>query len=138
MSLPGSVVRHLDPLDEKTAMTLMAREQVGRLAFCMSGAPHIEVVNFVVVDGDVLFRIGVSTKLAALGQSGMFAVQCDRINTGTRTGWTVTVQGHARTLTDDEVAGLPVQPEPWAPGDRARVVRLTPRHIFGRVLSADE
>ncbi|WP_019875252.1 pyridoxamine 5'-phosphate oxidase family protein [Sporichthya polymorpha] len=138
MSLPGSVVRHLDPLDEKTAMTLLAREQVGRLAFCMHGGPHIEVVNFVVVDGDVIFRIGVSAKLAALGRGGVFALQCDRINTGTRTGWTVTVQGPARTLSAEEVAALPIQPDPWAPGERPRVVCLTPRHIFGRVLSADE
>lgn len=137
MSLSARSLRRLDPLEPQTAMTLMAREQVGRLAFCLQGAPHIEVVNFVVVDGDPIFRIGVSAKLAALGRGVPFALQCDRLNPGTRTGWTVTVSGPAHGLTPDEIAQLPVQPEPWAPGERSRMVRLTPNQIFGRLISAD-
>ena len=136
MSLSAHPMRRLDPLDARSAMTLMAREQVGRLAFCVHGTPHIEVVNFVVVDSDPVFRIGVSAKLAALGRGGPFALQCDRLNEGTRTGWTVT--GPVRSLTTAEIAALSVLPEPWAPGDRSRIVRLTPRQIVGRMLSADE
>lgn len=138
MSLSAHVMRRLDSLDARTAMTLLGREQVGRLAFCVHGTPHVEVVNFVLVDGDPVFRIGVSAKLAALGRGGPFALQCDRLNPGTRTGWTVTVTGPARSLTAAEIAELPVLPEPWAPGDRSRLVRLTPRQIVGRMLSADD
>lgn len=138
MSLSAHAMRRFDPLDARTAMTLMAREQVGRLAFCVHGTPHIEVVNFVLVDGDPVFRIGVSAKLAALGRGDQFALQCDRLNPGTRTGWTVTVRGDARSLSAAEIAELPELPEPWAPGDRSHVVRLTSRQIVGRVLSADE
>lgn len=138
MSLSAHAMRRLDPLDARTAMTLMAREQVGRLAFCVHGTPHIEVVNFVLVDGDPVFRIGVSAKLAALGRGGAFALQCDRLNPGTRTGWTVTVRGPAHALTAEEIDELPALPEPWAPGDRSRVARLTTRQIAGRMLSADE
>ena len=138
MSLFAQPMRQLDELDTLTAMSLMAGEQVGRLAFCLQGGPHIEVVNFVVVDGDPVFRIGVGAKLAALGRGGPFALQCDRLNPGSRTGWTVTVSGPARALTAAEVADLAVQPEPWAPGDRSRFVRLTPQRVFGRLLSADE
>lgn len=138
MSLSAQALRRFDPLDPRTAMTLLAREEVGRLAFCVDGVPHIEVVNFVVADEAFCFRIGISAKLAALGRGGSFALQCDRLNPGTRTGWTVTVRGPVRTLTADEVVALPVQPEPWAPGDRTYVVCLTPRQIAGRLLSADE
>lgn len=138
MSLPAGSMRHLDPLDVSTATALMSGERVGRLAFCLDGAPHIEVVNFAMVDGDPVFRIGVSAKLSALGRGGPFALQCDRLNPNTRTGWTVTMSGVGRALKADEIAKLPEQPEPWAPGKRARVVRLSIRQVFGRVLSVDE
>lgn len=138
MSLSAHALRRLDPIDARTAMTLLAREEVGRLAFCADGTPHIEVVNFVVVDGTIVFRMGVGAKSAALGRGASFALQCDRLNRGTRTGWTVTLSGPVRVLTADEVAALPAQPEPWAPGDRSRVVCLTPRQIVGRLVSGDE
>jgi nitroimidazol reductase NimA-like FMN-containing flavoprotein (pyridoxamine 5'-phosphate oxidase superfamily) len=138
MSIVSAGMRHLDPLTPDTALSLMAQERVGRLAFCLHGAPHIEVVNFVLVDGDPVFRIGVGAKLMAVGRGGPFALQCDHINAGTRTGWTVTVQGPGRILKAAEVADLPLQPESWAPGERARVVRMTTRQVFGRMLSVDE
>jgi nitroimidazol reductase NimA-like FMN-containing flavoprotein (pyridoxamine 5'-phosphate oxidase superfamily) len=138
MSVVAPGMRHLDPIDTGTALRLMARERLARLAFCLDGSPHIEVVNFVLVDGDPVFRIGVGAKLAALGRGGPFALQCDRINPGTRTGWTVTITGPARTLKPAEVAALPFQPDPWAPGERSRVIRMTTSQVFGRVLSADE
>lgn len=138
MSIASTGMRHLEPLDRGTALSLIARERVGRLAFCMHGKPHIEVVNFALVDGDPVFRIGVGAKLMALGANGYFALQCDRINPGTRTGWTVTVRGSARTLKPEEIAALPEQPQPWAPGDRSRVIRLHVTQVVGRVLSADE
>jgi hypothetical protein len=136
ISTPGT--RHLDLLDPDTAMTLLAGESVGRLAFCLQGAPHIELVNFVAVDGDPVFRIGVGAKSMALGRGEPFALQCDRLNPGTRTGWTVTVTGPVRSLRPNEIDSLPAFPEPWAPGERPRVVRLSVRQIFGRVLSVDE
>jgi nitroimidazol reductase NimA-like FMN-containing flavoprotein (pyridoxamine 5'-phosphate oxidase superfamily) len=137
MSMPAASLRHIEPLDAGPARTLMARERVGRIAFCLNGSPHIEVVNFVLADGDPVFRIGVSAKLIALGRGGLFALQCDRLNAGTRTGWTVTVRGPARSLRPDEIANLPEHPEPWAPGVRSRVVRLSARQVFGRLISAD-
>jgi hypothetical protein len=138
MSTASPAIRHLDPLDAPTALKLMARERVGRLAFCLHGTPHIEVVNFVLVDGDPVFRIGVGAKLMAVGRGGPFAFQCDRINPGTQTGWTVTLVGPARTLKPAEIEALPEQPEPWAPGDHSRVIRLSTHQVFGRMLSADE
>src|SRR3954452_3314920 len=138
MSMVSAGMRHLEPLEPGTALDLMSRESVGRLAFCLQGAPHIEVVNFVLVEGDPVFRIGVGAKLMAVGRGGPFALQCDRINPNTRTGWTVTVSGPARTLRPAEVAALPAQPDPWAPGERSRVIRMTVRQVFGRVLTADE
>lgn len=138
MSLAGGGLRHLEELDRVTAMCLLSRERVGRLAFCLNGRPHIEVVNFVVVDGDVLFRIAVGAKSAALGNSGTFALQCDRLNPANRTGWTVTVRGPARSLRPAEVAALAELPDPWAPGERRRIVRLAVREVFGRAVCADE
>jgi nitroimidazol reductase NimA-like FMN-containing flavoprotein (pyridoxamine 5'-phosphate oxidase superfamily) len=138
MSIAAAPLRHLEPLDSVTALTLMQRERVGRLAFCLHGAPHIELVNFVLVDGDPVFRIGVGAKLMAVGRGGPLALQCDRINAGTRTGWTVTITGPAHILKPAEIEALPEQPEPWAPGDRSRFIRLTARQVFGRALSADE
>jgi hypothetical protein len=138
MSVVSAPTRYLEPLDSATALTLMARERLGRLAFCLHNTPHIELVNFVLVDGDPVFRIGVGAKLMAVGRGGPFALQCDHINPDTRTGWTATITGPARTLRPAEVAELPELPEPWAPGERARVIRLTNRQVFARMLSADE
>ena len=56
-----------------------------------------------------------------------------------RRGWSILLNGSAARVDADEPALSGADPrrppEPWAPGDRDLVVRLTPRSISGRRVS---
>jgi hypothetical protein len=124
----------LAELDRSTALQLLGEAKLGRLAFCMYGTPHIEPVNFVLVDGDPVFRVGVSSKLSA-GLSGRkFALQADRIDERTHTGWAVTVSGPMHVVAREDGERLAAGLVPWAGGERPYVMRLTARQVFGRRL----
>ena len=64
--------------------------------------------------------------------------QADDVDVGTRVGWSVTVVGYSRAVTDSadirhlEEAGL----VPWAPGERDHFIRISPEIVNGRRVTA--
>ncbi|MGQ0632964.1 MAG: pyridoxamine 5'-phosphate oxidase family protein [Sporichthyaceae bacterium] len=126
----------LHALDRDAALRLMATQPVARLAFSLHGIPHIEVVNFVIDGRDPVFRIGVSSKLAALGRGEHFAMQVDHLDPMTRSGWTVTVIGPVHPVSAEDTTRLGGVLVPWAAGERTHIVRLTARQVIGRVLGS--
>lgn len=69
MSLPG--LANVGSIPSTRASRWPVGARTGRLARVplVGRTPHIEVVNFVVIDGDPVFRIGVIAPLAALGRA---------------------------------------------------------------------
>jgi nitroimidazol reductase NimA-like FMN-containing flavoprotein (pyridoxamine 5'-phosphate oxidase superfamily) len=116
-------------------IALLATEEVGRLAVSVSGHPHVVPVNYV-MDGDaVVFRSGDGTKFSAAGT--VVAFEVDRFDRGTRSGWSVVVQGRAEEVTAadqpelvERVSSLPLSP--WASFDKPHLLRIRPTHISGR------
>jgi hypothetical protein len=101
----------------------------------MNGRPHVEVVNFI-LDGDApVFRIGTSTKLSGLLNGAIFALQVDHIDPVTRTGWSVTVCGPAHRVPSAEADLFEDALQPWAPGPRPWLIRMTPTRVTGRALA---
>jgi uncharacterized protein len=133
MDRNGTALEHLSS-DE--CMRLMASVPVGRIAYTRQALPAVEVVNFTVDRGDIVFRTDAGGKLTAAISDAVVAFEADSMDFTRHTGWSVTVVGQCRTVTDSEEvrrlerSGL----RPWAPGERKHYIKITPVIVNGRRL----
>lgn len=110
-------------------------ETIGRVAVVVDDHPEIFPVNYAVDEhGDIFFRTDPGTKLAAVATAPTIAFEIDGIDEHNQLGWSVLAVGPARWLSTPEqlehVDGLQLQP--WAAGEKANVVRLSPTKVTGR------
>ena len=92
-------------------------------------------VDFVVVDGDIVFRTVQGTKFHAAAAGAVLAFEADWYDPAGRSGWSVLVQGKAGVVSDPaEIARLStVTIEPWAvDGSADRFVRIQTAVVTGR------
>ena len=93
-------------------------------------------VNFAVTEKAIIFRTAPDT-LRAVYADGPVSFEADHLDQVHREGWSVLVQGHAHTVTDErEVKRLEdgTHLEPWAGGARDVYVRIAPTRISGRCI----
>ncbi len=123
-----------DKLVEAEAMRLLASVPVGRIVFTVRALPAIHPVNFALVNGEIVIRVGVGSTLAAAVAGSVVAFQADQIDVEAHTGWSVTVTGRARMVTDPvELAWLREHgPRPWAPGVKENFILVRPEVVTGR------
>lgn len=113
--------------------SLLRQAHLGRVALVDGDQPLILPVNFVVDDGDIVFRTSPGSKLDAAVRGARVAFEIDGIDERTETGWSVLVRGRAHVVTDPvPIAGLEQALVPWAPGERPYYVRITPTMTTGR------
>jgi hypothetical protein len=135
MDLNGSALEHLS---RGECMRLVGSVPVGRIVYTRKALPAVELVNFALADGDIVIRTDSGGKLAAATRGAVVAFEADSVDTAARTGWSVTVVGYSRAVTDSqeirrlERTGL----EPWAPGNRDHFIRISPTIVNGRRLAA--
>jgi nitroimidazol reductase NimA-like FMN-containing flavoprotein (pyridoxamine 5'-phosphate oxidase superfamily) len=107
---------------------------IGRVGFAAADGMMMLPVNFAVAAKTIIFRTAPDT-LLALHARGQVSFEADCLDEALRAGWSVLVQGRARTVTEDrEVEQLQnrTQLQPWAAGARDVYVRITPTRISGR------
>jgi len=112
-------------------------QPIGRVALIVDGHPEIFPVNYAVDErGDVFFRTDPGSKLNAVASAPTIAFEIDGIDEENELGWSVLVVGQARWLGHpDRIAKARTLPlQPWAAGEKANIVRLTPTKITGRRL----
>jgi len=113
---------------------LLAGTSVGRLAVDIAGYPEIFPVNYVLVDGAVVFRTAAGTKLAGAALMHHVAFEIDGFEPATRTAWSVIVKGWAREIDDpterDAAEMLPLFP--WVTSVKPNFVRIDPVEVTGR------
>lgn len=125
---PGKLI----VLDQTECDDLLARQEVGRVAWCDTLGPVIHPVNYVVdADGCIRFRVEPRSALARQLELGAMTFQIDEYDSFTQSGWSVLVRGHARYVNPPSAAKAP-QPEPWVKGDRSFNVCITPQITTGR------
>jgi len=128
--------QELDVLDRKHCLELLQTVRVGRLVFTEDALPAVQPVNFRLYGDNVVIRVAGGTKLDAAARNFVVAFQADELDPDLRTGWSVTVVGHAQRITDvDElvaVSGTFVQP--WVEGRRDHFVRIRIEKVTGRRL----
>ncbi|MEI2653510.1 MAG: pyridoxamine 5'-phosphate oxidase family protein [Microthrixaceae bacterium] len=133
---PNTEDRDLVELDEDECATLLVLESVGRLAVGdATAAPDVVPVNFVVRDGDPVFRSHPGVLLDRVLSSPV-SLQVDRFDWFHRTGWSVLVHGVAE-LVDPDLAGALIEEgddtlDTWAPGDQPVLVRVRVEYLSGR------
>ncbi|MDG5483657.1 pyridoxamine 5'-phosphate oxidase family protein [Mycolicibacterium gadium] len=124
----------LDVLNRRQCLDLLQDVRVGRLIFTEDALPAVQPVNFRMWRDDVVIRVAGGAKLAAACDNLVVAFEADELDPELRSGWSVTVVGHAQPITavDDlvEIAGTFVQP--WVQGRRDHFIRIRTEKITGR------
>ncbi|BBY90810.1 pyridoxamine 5'-phosphate oxidase [Mycobacterium gallinarum] len=124
----------LDVLNRRQCLDLLQDVRVGRLIFTEDALPAVQPVNFRMWRDDVVIRVAGGAKLAAASDNLVVAFEADELDPDLRSGWSVTVVGHAQPITgvEDlvEIAGTFVQP--WVQGRRDHFIRIRTEKITGR------
>ncbi|MDR7086369.1 nitroimidazol reductase NimA-like FMN-containing flavoprotein (pyridoxamine 5'-phosphate oxidase superfamily) [Aeromicrobium panaciterrae] len=133
-------ISSISVLDEQECYQLLSTTTVGRVAFISHHGQQLLPLNFAMVDGVIYFRVNEEGVLSELADGLVdVAFEVDHHGTTTRDAWNVTVRGTTSRV--HESAGLAstanlASLRPWAPGERALVVALTPELIDGRRVSS--
>jgi nitroimidazol reductase NimA-like FMN-containing flavoprotein (pyridoxamine 5'-phosphate oxidase superfamily) len=128
--------QELEVLDREQCLKLLQTVRVGRLVFTEDALPAVQPVNFRLLRDDVVIRVAGGTKLTAAARNFVVAFQADDLDPDLRTGWSVTVVGHAQRVTDVdelvEMSGSFIQP--WVDGRRDHFIRIRTERVTGRRL----
>jgi uncharacterized protein len=99
--------RLVEPLDSSDCHALLGTVRIGRLAFTRDALPAIQPVTFRVHEDRVVIPARSCSGLLPGARGAVVAFEVDAFDDETRTGWTVTVVGPSRSVTDPtEVAAL--------------------------------
>ncbi len=128
--------QELEVLDREQCLELLQTVRVGRLVFTEDALPAVQPVNFRLFEDHVVIRVAGGAKLAAAARNFVVAFQADELDPDLRTGWSVTVVGHAQRVTDvDELVQLSgTFLQPWVDGRRDHFVRIRTEKVTGRRL----
>lgn len=132
----GSVVLNEDACRRRLERAA-ASSSVGRIAVNGPRSPYVIPVNFTVVEGGIVIRLG--TGWAAFHLDGVAVTfETDQAAAFRRSGWSVMVEGVARIVPYDEVARLGVNlPTPMVSVPGVRVFEIIPFKVTGRAVEPD-
>lgn len=126
--------RGLRILDLETCLARIASQPVGRIAMFDRGGVVILPVNHVLDGMTIGFRTTVGTKLFHAVHGSQVGFEVDSVESTSRTGWSVLVQGTAAIASDVESARLnDLASAPWVSGEQRWVV-IHAHEISGREL----
>ena len=125
----------LTVLTTDECLALLGSVPMGRVGISINALPLVLPVNFVVVDGDVVFRTVMGTKFHAASEGAVLAFEADDWEPSGNSGWSVAIQGKSAVVTDpielERLAGLTT--ESWAlDGAADRFVRIRSVTTTGR------
>jgi uncharacterized protein len=136
MTLAGTDRSRLLTLDRPTCLALLVGQPVGRLVFTQGALPEVLPVNYRMDGENVLIRLEVGSAAARAVKDCVVAFEVDDIDLNERTGWSVTVVGHAREIVDladrERVTALDLQS--WAGDGRDHYLGIAAEKVTGRRL----
>ena len=123
-----------EKLQPAECLRLLSSVRLGRVGWSSPLGPQVLPVNHRVLDRAVVFRTNLYSALADGTREGVVAFEADELDDRMQSGWSVLVVGATAHLEDPaELAELFRRlDEPWAPGSRQLVVRITPEQVTGR------
>lgn len=119
-------------LSETQCWDHLAEAVLGRLVTSVDGRPSIFPVNFVAQHRTILFRTAEGTKLVSTAINNNVLFEAD--DHSVTEGWSVIVNGIARSLSSDEDIAEAEQAQllPWTATEKSHYVRIRPLSITGR------
>ncbi|MGR6919284.1 pyridoxamine 5'-phosphate oxidase family protein [[Actinomadura] parvosata] len=124
----------LQVLSRSECLRLLSSTLIGRIVFTDRALPAVQPVAFHLDGERIVIRTGIGSKLAAATRNAVVAFEADEFDPEERTGWSVTVIGHARAVHDPveiaELAALPLTA--WAPGSRDHYIVVDAEQVSGR------
>ncbi|MEU9890985.1 pyridoxamine 5'-phosphate oxidase family protein [Sphaerisporangium sp. NPDC051017] len=123
-------------LTRAECLHLLSSTPVGRIVFTDRALPTVQPVNYHLYGETIVIRTAGGSKLAAATRNAVVAFEADQIEVATRTGWSVTVVGHARAVTEpQEIERLDALPLiRWAPGGQDHFIVIQAEQVSGRRL----
>ncbi len=124
-------------IDDDECIRLMETTPIGRVAFMVDDEILALPVNFRWHEGTVVFRTLDGLKLSAAANHQNVCFEVDQWDAGSRSGWSVVVQGVAREVDNwaEEAQLDQLGLIPWAKAEwRPMWVRIEPTSMSGRVL----
>ena len=110
---------------------------VGRIAVNGERSPYVIPVNFTVVDGGIVIRLGPGWAAFHLDGSAV-TFEADQAEMSQLSGWSVVVEGVAHVVTYDDVARLGANlPTPIVTVPGVRVFEIVPLKVTGRAVGPD-
>ena len=130
----------LEQLSRDECLRLMSSVGVGRIVYTRQALPAVDLVNYVLVDGDIVIRTHAAGKLAAATRGAVVAFEADCVDLAGRAGWSVTVVGQARAVTDEtELRSLErIALNPWLAEQRDHYIRIPLSIVNGRRVCAQD
>ena len=124
-------------LSRGECLRLMASVPMGRIIYTRQALPAVELVNFVLDDGDIVIKTDGDGKLAAATRQAIVAFEADCLDVD-QAGWSVTAIGPSREVTDPEDIGRLQKTDlsSWAHGTREHFIRVSPELLHGLRLHA--
>jgi hypothetical protein len=123
-------------LDREACLVLLAGRPVGRLVFTHRALPDVLPVNYRLDGDNLLIRLGSGSTAAKATRNAVVAFEVDEIELDSRTGWSVTVVGHAREISDPgelrRVESLPLTS--WVGDPRDSIISVAIERVTGRRL----
>ena len=92
--------QELEVLNRRQRPHLLQNRAGGPARFTEAAPPAVQPVNFRLWRDDVVIRVAGGPKLAAATHNLVVVFQADELDPDLRTGWSVTVVGHAHRVTD--------------------------------------
>ncbi len=123
---------HNTPLSPQECRQLLARHELGRVAWATTDGIVVLPVSYRLVEDRIVFRTATGALLAGLAVPQPVAFEIDDLDSETQTGWSVLAQGISGSGEPGEAA----ETRPWAPGDRPVTVVIQPSAYSGRVIAA--
>ncbi|MEW1636844.1 pyridoxamine 5'-phosphate oxidase family protein [Streptomyces sp. NPDC093801] len=121
-------------LDEEECRRLLGVRGIGRVAVFTMDGPAVHPVNYLMADGEIVFRTGAGTVLARAASTEA-AVEVERIDEVAARGWSVLAVGVLEAVSHpDALERLAdaAHAAPWAGGERTHWMKLAPRRLTGR------
>lgn len=126
--------REFSLLGEGECRWLLEKKALGRVAVSVGALPAVFPVNYAMDEGAIYFLTGAGTKLAAAMRGSCVAFEIDEFDTRYHHGWSVLAVGTAEQVQGDAAVRIlgRLALQPWAPGLRDQLVRISPDFLSGR------
>jgi nitroimidazol reductase NimA-like FMN-containing flavoprotein (pyridoxamine 5'-phosphate oxidase superfamily) len=132
------VARALLPLDRPACLALLPTQPVGRLIFTHRALPEVLPLVFRLDGEALLVRLASGSMAAVATRDAVVAFHVDRIDPRLLLGWSVTVVGRAREVTEPaerQRAGVLIL-DSWSGDHRDLFLRIGAERVSGHEIVA--